>query len=339
MLLSEVGEFGLIERIRKICPGYGNRIILGIGDDAAIVESQSGRSLILTTDALVEGVHFDLRYVPLDSLGWKALAVNLSDVAAMGGAPICCLITVAIPECWNVERFELLYQGIIQCGERYQCPIAGGDTVKSPSSSFISVSVLGEAQAGEIKKRSGARSGDLLCVTGELGGARVGLEVLRAGEDESDFYTKSISRFLKPIPRIAESQKLISELSVTSMIDISDGLASEIRHLCKASGLGCRLFGDRIPVSDETVRWAQKNGISPLEIALESGEEYELLFTVDPIILNRKTHEYSSKQTGLFSIIGEMRPQSEGLQIRDGSRARTMANKGWDHYLSGMSIG
>ena len=332
MELSEAGEFGVLDRIRKLCPAPGGRIVIGIGDDAAMIRSRPEYSLILTTDALAENVHFDLRYVPLEALGWKSLAVNLSDVAAMGGRPVCCLVTIGIPQRWSVEDVMKLYRGIAKGADQYECPVAGGDMVKTSTESFVSITVMGEVRPGAEMRRSGASPGDLLCVTGELGGARAGLEVLQAGKEPAGDYPTSISRFLEPKPRLDEGAKLAGGLNPTSMIDISDGLASEIRHLCEESGCGCLVFEDDIPITEESRRWSLKKGYSPVQFAMESGEEYELLFTVNPGRLGRHLKDRHSADAVPFSVIGEMKPPDEGIRTRRGPKTHPMTFMGWDHY-------
>jgi thiamine-monophosphate kinase len=332
MRLSDVGEFGLIGNIRSICPDPGDRILLGIGDDAALIRTRPDYSLLLTTDALTEGIHYDLRYVPISALGWKSLAVNLSDVAAMGGFPVCCLVTIGLPDEWSVEDVRSLYQGISRCSIRYNCPVVGGDTVKTRSGSFVNVTVAGEVRSGKEKRRSGAKSGDLLCMTGELGGARTGLEVLQSEDNPAYSYPRSVARFLEPEPRLEEAGDLIRELETTSMIDISDGLTSEIRHLCEESSLGCVVIEENIAVSEEAIIWARKTGRHPFQFAIESGEEYELLFTVAPDILNRVSKGFSPTKASMFSIIGEMRPLEEGIQSRKGGELHPLTIAGWDHF-------
>jgi thiamine-monophosphate kinase len=332
MELSEAGEFGVLGRIRKLCPAPGERIVIGIGDDAALIQSRPGYSTMLTTDALAEKIHFDLRYVPLEALGWKSLAVNLSDVAAMGGRPVCCLVTLGIPDRWSVEDVLKLYQGIARCADRYRCPVVGGDTVRASGESFISITVMGEVRPGGELRRSGALPGDILCVTGELGAARAGWEVLQEGTEATGDYRSSISRFLEPKPRLDEGALLAGELEPTSMIDISDGLASEIRHLCRESGCGCMVFEEDIPIAEESRLWSQRKGYSPVRFAVESGEEYELLFTVNPDRLEWYSKNRHPKDTVPFSIIGEMKPLNEGIRMRSGSEIHLMTFTGWDHY-------
>jgi thiamine-monophosphate kinase len=332
MELSEAGEFGVLDRIRRLCPPPGGRIKIGIGDDAALIQSNPGVSILLTTDALAENVHFDLRYVPLEALGWKSLAVNLSDVAAMGGRPVCCLVTLGIPDRWSVEDVLKLYQGLARCADRYKCPVVGGDTVKAAAESFISITVMGEVGHGGELRRSGASPGDTLCVTGALGSARAGWDVLRSASEDAGSYRSSISRFLEPEPRLDEGAALVRELGPTAMIDISDGLASEIRHLCGESGCGCLVFEDDIPITEESRLWSSGKGVSPVQFAMESGEEYELLFTVNPDRLERWSKDRCSAGTARFSVIGEMKPQDEGIRMRKGSETSPMTFMGWDHY-------
>jgi thiamine-monophosphate kinase len=334
MRLSELGEFGLIRRLQAVCSSGNDRIVLGIGDDAAVIRSEKGRSLILTTDAMAEGVHFDRSYFPLESLGWKCLAVNLSDVAAMGGSPVCCVMTAALPEEWSVEEVEALYAGIKRCADRYGCPVVGGDTVRTVGGAVFSAAVLGEIPEGASIRRSGARDGDRLCVTGELGGAAVGLDVLRSGGKERIRFPESVRRFLEPQPRMEDAVRLSGGPGITSMIDVSDGLASEIRHLCDESGLGCVVFADRIPVSAETVRWAAGTGESPVRRAMESGEEYELLFTADPGAFPNPMEQGITGVEGPVTVIGEMRPRHHGILVREGSIDLPLDARGWDHYRS-----
>jgi thiamine-monophosphate kinase len=328
--LAEVGEFGLIERIRRMFDEPSPSVILGIGDDAAVCRSQPGRVMLLTTDALVEGAHFHRQYTPAKSLGWKALAINISDIAAMGGVPRYALVTLALPETWTVEEVESLYEGIDQCALAYGCPLVGGDTVQSPDGCMLSVTVLGDADERKVVTRSGAREGDLICMTGEMGGARVGLEVLESGTDKKRF-RHSVDRFLEPKPRLWEAKRLVEGMSVTSMIDISDGLTSEIGHLCRQSGLGCLIQEEKIPVSREAVRWAESRGEALTPYVLESGEEYELLFTVS----KRQFEAWQDK--GLdrnleLTVVGVMMAKNRGMLVQRRGKTYPLSMKGWDHF-------
>lgn len=331
MQLSQAGEFGMIKRIRRIIESESDEIVLGIGDDAAVVRPKSGSCLVLTTDAMVEGVHFDLRYTSFDALGWKALAVNLSDVAAVGGVPSYALVSLALPEAWTVEDIESFYRGLKRCGKAYDCKVIGGDTVRSIGKGFISISVIGYVNKNAIINRSGAQLGDLLCVTGRLGGVRAGFEALR-GNRGGDAFRKSIRRFLKPLPKIAEAGKLIRELKISSMIDISDGLASDVGHLCEESGLGCILWEDAIPLHSDVKAWVEKTGISPTRFALTSGEEYELLFTVDPDRFERWINHNQKESRSPVTPIGEMIQKKRGIRIKRGGETVPFSEKGWDHF-------
>jgi thiamine-monophosphate kinase len=241
-------------------------------------------------------------------------------------------VTIGIPDRWSVEDVLKLYRGIAKGADLYKCPIVGGDTVKTSAESFISITVMGEVLAGRETRRSGALPGDILCVTGELGGARTGWEALHEGNGSFGVYPSSISRFLEPKPRLDEGVMLVRDMLPTSMIDISDGLASEIRHLCDESGCGCMVFEDDLPITDESRLWALGKGYSPVQFAMESGEEYELLFTVNPDRLEGHSKDSRLTDAVPFSIIGEMRPLDEGIRMRRGSETHPMTFTGWDHY-------
>ena len=331
MKLSRVGEFGLIDRIKKIVTSDSKNLLLGIGDDAALFRSRPGWITILTTDAMVEGIHFDLTYTPIESLGWKALAINLSDVAAMGGVPQYAVVSLAVPSNWEVEDVELFYRGMKQCGDFYGCMLIGGDTVSSNSGCFISVTVVGEVEDGLAVTRNGATNEDVLCVTGKLGGSMVGLEVLRSGENKNRFPI-SVKRFLEPGVKLRESRELVREFKITSMIDISDGLSSEILHICQESNLGCLIEEDKIPVAEEVFLWAEKSGKSYSTYALNSGEEYELLFTMPKVEYEKFLSKKSDVAKFDFTVIGEMKPKSEGIKIMRQGSTVPLSPEGWNHF-------
>ncbi len=331
MKLSQLGEFGLIDRIKKIVTNDSRTPLLGIGDDAALFRPRPGWITVLTTDAMVEGVHFDLTYIPIESLGWKALAINLSDVAAMGGVPQYAVVSLALPSSWEVEDVESLYKGMRQCGDFYGCTLIGGDTVSSNSGCFISVTVIGEVEDGCAVTRGGARNRDILCVTGKLGGSMVGLEVLKSGENKNQFPI-SVKRFLQPEIRLEESRKLVKEFEITSMIDISDGLSSEIIHICQESGLGCLIEEDKIPIAEEVFLRAEK-GEKPSSIyGLNSGEEYELLFTMSKVEYEKFLSKKSAMGGFDFTVIGEMRPKEEGIKIMRQGKTIPLSPEGWNHF-------
>lgn len=331
MRLTHVGEFGLIDRIRQIVGQTPETVVVGMGDDGAVLRSQPGWNTVLTTDALVEGVHFDLSYTPVESLGWKALAINLSDVAAMGGIPRYAVVSLALPSTWTVEDVALLYEGMGRCGRKYGCAVVGGDTVRSRDGCFVSVTVFGEVEEGCAVGRDGAHEGDYLCVTGEMGGARVGLEVLRSGEDERRF-RDAVSRFLEPAVRLQEARRLVRELGVSSMIDVSDGLASEVGHLCKQSDLGCLLWEEKVPVAEDAVRWNRQEGTAFSAYALESGEEYELLFTVDKSRYD--AWRVGTKNSGRVevTVVGQMTRKEDGIRVVREGEVFPLLPAGWDHF-------
>ena len=290
--LEKIGEFGLIERLTRDLPLYHKEHTLkGVGDDAAVLRIPEGHVQLVSKDLLMEGVHFDMTYCPLKHLGYKAIAVNLSDIAAMNGKPLQVLVGIGVSNRYSLEALEELYSGMRLCCERYGVDLVGGDTVSSRSGLAISVTVLGSAPEENVCYRSGAKENDLLCVSGDLGGAYAGLLLLEREKREflanpavqPDFkdFSYVLERQLKPEPRL-DMVDLLARLGVkpTSMIDVSDGLASEILHLSKESGCGFMLYQSKIPVDAETCKALDMFKILPEVAALSGGEDYELLFTV-----------------------------------------------------------
>ncbi|QHV95504.1 thiamine-phosphate kinase [Spirosoma endbachense] len=292
--LNTIGEFGLIERIRQATPAPKHAdTIRGIGDDAAVFNWGDDYGL-LATDMLVEGIHFDLMYVPLKHLGYKAVAVNVSDIAAMNGLPLQITVSIGLSSRFPVEAVDELYEGIRMACEAYNVDLVGGDTTASRSGLIISISVLGKVPKDLITYRNTAQPNDVVCVTGDLGAAYLGLQLL---EREKQVYLADpnmqpnlseersylIQRQLRPDARTDIVHEL-RDLGIrpTSMIDISDGLASELLHICRQSGTGAVIFDENIPVDDQTHLAADEFKISPITAALNGGEDYELLFTVRP---------------------------------------------------------
>ncbi len=288
--LSELGEFGLIDRLTRDSVPVNASTVRGVGDDAAVIDNDA-RMTLISTDLLVEGVHFDLAYTPLKHLGYKAVAVNISDIAAMNGTARQVLIGLSVSNRFSVEAIEELYQGIKQACKVYQVDLAGGDTTSSIAGMFLSITVIGEADKAGIVYRHTAREHDLVCVTGDLGGAYMGLLLLEREkatfmgnpdmQPDLEGYDYVLSRQLKPEPR-TDIIRLFREAGIrpSAMIDISDGLGSDILHLCKGSGLGCRLYEEKIPIDPVTINVASEFNISPVTAALNGGEDYELLFTI-----------------------------------------------------------
>ncbi len=329
MLIRDLGEWGILRRLRKEMPEYGKEVLVGFGDDGAVFSIRHGKKVVFSSDAMAEGVHFDLRYTPPESLGWKAMVSAVSDILAMGGMPLYTLVSIGLPDSWRVEDLDAVYRGLKRCGKSYRCPVIGGDTVCSKAV-FISVAVVGEVEQQHVATRGGAKKGDILCVTGSLGGARTGLEVLKSGKDK-DRFQDSIYRFLEPVPPGHMARELVTGLGVTSMIDISDGLISEAFHLCEESGLGCRFFGERIPVFPQAQEWCKQEGVLVLDFAMNSGEEYELLFTADP----RRFREWEShwdETRGTFPVvIGEMCEAGRMSLVIEGQET-PLTLSGWDHF-------
>lgn len=277
MKLAELGEFGLIDQIaRKVSPDTSVRI--GIGDDAAATEATPGCLTLTTSDMLIEGVHFNLDWCTPASLGRKSLSVNLSDIAAMGGVPRWFLLSLAIPPTLSVEFLETFIQGMLGLAEEHSVTLIGGDTCSSRSGLAISVTLMGEQRPELVVSRSGARPGDLVFVTGTLGDAALGLEMLKKGEQNGP----AIESHLDPIPRVREGLTLAKAGLASSMIDISDGLAADLGHILEMSGVGARLLLDEIPLSPFYREAIPRYASDPYRLALGGGEDYELLFTVSP---------------------------------------------------------
>lgn len=289
--LSALGEFGLIQRLTEAISLKNSTSVLGVGDDAAVLDFGPDSEVVVTKDLLLEGVHFDLSYMPLKHLGYKAAAVNLSDLCAMNATPSQLLVGLAVSNRFPVEALEEIYHGLYLACDRYGVDLVGGDTTSSQTGLMLSVTAIGHVQRGTAVRRSGASATDLLVVTGDLGAAYLGLQVLEREkaawqanpnlQPELQGHEYVLERQLKPEPRV-DMIKLLRDLDVrpTSLIDVSDGLSSEVLHLCDASGLGCKLFESKIPMDPTVIRLAEEFGINPITAALNGGEDYELLFTV-----------------------------------------------------------
>jgi len=310
MKLSNLGEFGLIHAIQQLSSKRSPGTIIGIGDDAAVLKIGPSKLLLATTDMLIEDVHFDLSYTDFYSLGWKSASINLSDVAAMGGLPRFCLTSLALPVHIPVKAVMDFYRGFNALLRIHKTVLVGGDTCSSTSGLVISVTVLGEAKKRTVISRAGAKKGDRIFVTGTLGDSGAGMELLKAGirenkrgtrdegrgtknrsresggrtkDDNSELrtpYSELIMRHLRPVPRVEWGRRIALSGCASSMIDVSDGLSSDLLHLCEESGTGALLHGDRIPFSPALLRSADQLRKPPLEYALSGGEDYELLFTV-----------------------------------------------------------
>ncbi len=335
MEISELGEFGLIDRLTAGLKPVNSSTVKGVGDDCAILRNRE-TDILVTTDLLLEGVHFDLTYVPLKHLGYKSAIVNFSDVYAMNGTPRQITVSLGISKRFTVEHIEELFAGIRLACEIYGVDLVGGDTTSSRQGLVISITCIGEAPADKVVSRSGAKDTDLICVSGDLGAAYMGLQLLErekvASAGQKDFIPKFegkeylVERQLKPEAR----RDIIEELAKagivpTAMMDVSDGLSSELLHICKQSNVGCRVYEDRIPIDYQTAIMAEELGMNLVTAALNGGEDYELLFTV-PL----HYHEQIEKLPGV-KLIGHITKADLGCAMitRDGTEIPLRA-QGWN---------
>lgn len=333
--ISQLGEFGLIDRLTNEIPLKNASTLKGVGDDAAVM-SYPDSDVLVTTDLLLEGVHFDLTYVPLRHLGYKSVVVNLSDIYAMNGTPRQITVSLGISSRFAVEHLEELYKGIKLACEVYGVDLVGGDTSASKQGLVISITCIGEVEKGKALLRSGAKDTNLICVSGDLGAAYMGLQLLEREKVASagmkdfvpDFAGKEyiVERQLKPEARKDIIEMLAKEgINPTSMMDVSDGLSSELLHICKASNCGCRVYEDRIPIDYQTAVMAEELNMNLVTAALNGGEDYELLFTV-PLT----EHDKVDKLNGI-KIIGYITKPELGcaLILRDGQEMPLKA-QGWN---------
>jgi thiamine-monophosphate kinase len=335
--LTKIGEFGLIHLLTNKIKLVNNSSVYGVGDDAAILD-MGDKLTVVTTDMLTEGIHFNLVYTPLKHLGYKAVIVNLSDIYAMNAIPTQILVSIGFSARFTTEMIEEIYEGVHLACKINGVDLVGGDTTSSLTGMTISITAIGAAPKGKIVYRSGAKENDLICVTGDLGGSYMGLQLL---ERELLIFEKSgivqpelkghdyiLERQLKPEAR-RDIINLLAEKEIlpTSMIDISDGLSSEILHICDSSGTGCKIYADKIPIATETLDMAEELNVEPTTIALNGGEDYELLFTV-PL----KDYDKISSIEGI-SILGHITQKTEGrhLVTANGSLVEISA-LGWNSF-------
>jgi len=334
--IEQLGEFGLIDHITKSFDIQNSGTVKAIGDDAAVLKFEN--HTVVTTDMLVEGIHFDLSYVPLMHLGYKSIMVNLSDVYAMNAIATQVTVSIAISNRFPVEAVEELYEGIALACKNYGVDLVGGDTTASNSGLIISVTALGEQEKDKVVYRSGASDGDLLVVSGDVGAAYMGLQILERekavfkanpnSQPDIEAYSYLIERQLKPEAR-KDIPKLLEELDVmpTSMIDVSDGLSSEMIHLCKQSNVGMKLYEDKIPLDPTVISACEEFDLDSTTVALSGGEDYELLFTI-------KQEDFPKiKANPSLSIIGHVLPQSDGIHLvtRGGEQIAIKA-MGWNSF-------
>jgi thiamine-monophosphate kinase len=335
--VSSLGEFGLIEHLTKNIEIHNASTILGVGDDAAVID-HFGKQTLISTDLLIEGIHFDLTYTPLKHLGYKAVMVNLSDIYAMNGMPTQITVSLGISNRFSVEALTELYEGIYIACNKHGVDLVGGDTSSSGKGLIISVTAIGEVAPDKFVKRNTAEAGNLICVSGDCGGAFLGLTLMEREKKiflennsiqpnlENESYI--VGRLLKPEAR-KEVVDFLQEAGITptAMMDVSDGISSEVLHLCNQSGIGCRVYEDKIPISEDSRKAAYKFGLDPTICALNGGEDYELIFTIrqedhDKIVLNEE-----------ISVIGYMTTLEEGCKlISRGGNEYPLTAQGWNAF-------
>ena len=335
--LSSLGEFGLINRISSNFTLKNRNSLKGIGDDAAVIDA-GDEVILLSTDMLVEGIHFDLSYMPLQHLGFKAASVNVSDIAAMNGKPEQIIVAIGVSNRFSVEAIDMLYDGIKAACESYGVDLVGGDTTASSSGLIINISVVGRTKKGNEVYRSGAGDKDIICVTGDLGGAYIGLQILEREKEvfladpnmqpQLDKHEYAVGRQLRPKARMDIIYEL-ADLGIrpTAMIDVSDGLASELFHISRSSNVGVHIFEDKIPIDQDAFNTAVEFKLDPFTCALNGGEDYELLFTI------KQADFEKLKNHSDIHFIGYIHPdQKQNVMITKGGNVVPLKAQGWNHF-------
>jgi thiamine-monophosphate kinase len=337
--LQSLGEFGLIKYIKDNVTLYQPGSLTGIGDDAAVIDNGPGRTVV-TTDMLLEGVHFDLSYCPLKHLGYKSVVVNVSDICAMNAVPKQIVIGIGLSNRFSLDAIEEFYEGVLLACERYGVDLVGGDTCSSQAGMVISITAIGIAQEDELVYRNGAQENDLICVTGDLGAAYMGLQLLNRekkiylenpqAQPDLQGYDYILERQLKPEARLDIIQRFKTwYVKPNSMIDVSDGLASELLHICNASSVGCQVYEEKLPIDHLARDLGMELGLDPTVAALNGGEDYELLFTIS-------MSDYEKiKDRAEISIIGHITNKDAGLNLVDKQNGvHPLTAQGWDAFLN-----
>ncbi|MDC1186509.1 thiamine-phosphate kinase [Crocinitomicaceae bacterium] len=336
--LSELGEFGLIDKLTKDFKNKNAATIYGIGDDAAVLERDEEHYTLLSTDMMLEGIHFNLMYMPLKHLGYKAVSSNVSDICAMNGTPEHITVSLAVSNRFPQEALEELYEGIAHACDIFNVDLVGGDTTSSVSGLGINIAITGKVKKTDVVYRSGAKENDLIVVTGDLGGAYMGLQILEREKEvykanpniqpDLDGHDYILQRQMKPEAR-TDVIAMFGELKVkpTSMIDISDGLASELLHIAKASDVSCQIYDEKLPIDAKTSMTAMEMNVNPNTAGLNGGEDYELLFTI-----SQKDYETIGANPN-FTVIGYISRKGEGSHIVDKNGAAIeLTAQGWNHF-------
>jgi thiamine-monophosphate kinase len=343
--LARLGEFRLIRRLSRRFGHTRPSVLRGIGDDAALIRPTQGTALLLTTDLLAEGVHFDLRVATLEDIGYKAAVVNLSDIAAMGGIPQYLLVALAVPSTGKPSEIEALYRGLMRAARAHGVALVGGDTSASHSGWFIGITLAGAIAPGLALTRDGARVGDLVYVSGTLGDSLAGLSLLRRQAGRSRTSVRRIDaaylvlRHLRPTPRIQLGRLLAARRLATSAIDLSDGLSGDLAHICEQSRVGAEIAAAALPLSPAARRYAAANRIDPVQLALNGGEDYELLFTVPPR-QGPALKQVARRAACRLSHIGEIRPPAFGLRLNRGNGSwERLVPRGYQHFQPHQPLG
>ncbi len=333
MKLKDIGEFGFIDRVKPLCLVEEKGIIKAIGDDCAVYEKEGSFAGLLTTDMLVENVHFLRDKISPFDLGYKAMAVNLSDIAAMGGKPLNAFLSIAVPETITIEFLDALYEGMMSLGRKFKVNVLGGDTTGSKRDLVLNIALTGEAERSRVMYRSGARPGDRIYVNGFLGESAAGLDILlRGGTWEEPVKKHLINAHIRPGVCIEEGIFLAGTGDVTACIDVSDGLSSDLAHICRQSGSGALLYEKSLPVSEELKAFARTAGKNPVDIVLSGGEDYKLLFTVRENAARDLEKSFQERFGYPLFRLGEMR-KGRDIGIKDESgMERQVLTTGWDHF-------
>lgn len=334
-IVADMGEFGLIDRIQKMLPEFEHqKLIIGIGDDAAVIRINEHRALLITGDIQVENQHFRMKNISSYQLGRRAMAVNLSDIAAMGGQPTYALVSLGFPKSFHLSDFDELFRGMKDELAVFSAYIIGGNLSITQKELIIDITLLGEASPDHVLTRSGARPGDRIFVTGNLGESGAGFYVLKKyGKNYHREFHNLVQKHLQPVPRVEIGQRIAQSGFATAMIDVSDGIASDLNHICTMSGVGAEIYQERIPLPDGIDKVTYFSGKSTLYLAIHSGEDYELLFTMKPDSPDTIIHSISNETGIAITEIGKILTIESGFQLIDLQNRRVpIQPKGWDHF-------
>lgn len=334
MNLNKIGEFGLIDQIADLIKTDHPDLLVEIGDDAAVISKSEKDVWLVTIDTMVENTHFNLNYFSFYQLGQKLIAVNLSDIAAMGGQPQFALISLAVSEHLSLDSMKEMYRGMKDMASRYQTIIIGGDTTATLGPMVLTCSVIGAAKKEKVRERSSAKRGDIICVTGYPGIAEVGMNVLKQNDSANKLrYDECINRHLTPEPRVIEAQFLIEHGDIHSLIDVSDGISSDLHHICEMSGVGAMLFEKDLLIHSSLLNMENRKDKNCLHWALNGGEDFELLMTMSDNNFSDLKHTFEAKFNLSLTKIGEILPAEEGIKIkRNSGKVEQLKPEGYKHF-------